>query len=187
MRWHVLLAITLTITGCGEGSGGGSSEIADGTGDVADQPAGPIDPNFGARAPRTCADKSAPAKGPITAGLARKYFICKAEKYVGADLYLVENVKLQVGGGVPYTPNLGAFHEIDVTVPLYPIRGSLVKYSCAKIIGSYSPSPESSCQAFDEPAARGYCYKTTFNDWDCYMSDTSQYSQSRRGPPPRSL
>ncbi len=131
MRFHGLFAITLLVAGCGESSGG-STEVADGTGEVADGPAPPIDPKFGARAPRTCTDKSAPASGPITAGWARKYFICKAESYSGSTLYLVENVKVQVGGGVPYTPNLGAFHEIDVTVPLYPIRGSLVSYTCAR-------------------------------------------------------
>ncbi len=192
MKNRTLLAIVCLVSGCGNGSGGGggSSEVADGNGSVADGLAPPIDPRFGARAPRTCADKSAPARGAITAGWARKYFICKAEYEQGGSLHLVENVKVQVGGGVPYTPNLGAFPEIDVTVPLYPIRGSLVSYSCQNLITSHTGPPETSCYRYEQPNPKGYCYKTTFKDWDCYMADTSNIAgggPDKKGPPPSGL
>src|SRR5687768_13543007 len=59
---------------------------------------------FGARDPRTCDDTVAPRRGAITAALAKQYFICQAEKVSGAYLYLVENEKLEVGGGRTFQP-----------------------------------------------------------------------------------
>jgi hypothetical protein len=90
-----------------------------------------IGERYGAREPRTCEDMKAPAKGAITAALAAKYFICASEKVEGQYLYLVENVKTEVGAGRPYNPNMDInVPEIDVRFPLYPIRGSHTQYQC---------------------------------------------------------
>lgn len=124
---------------------------------------------YGAREPRTCADTKAPATGPITAALAQKYLNSQMESYSGNDLWLVENVKVEVGGGVPYTPNLGSFQEIDVKVPLYPIRGSYLQYQCHTIT-PYTPAGKN-CSCYTHNKAKGYCYKTTFGDWTCFMAD----------------
>src|SRR5688572_3807290 len=85
-----------------------------------------ISSRYGSRDPRTCEDTKAPARGAITAALALKYLNCQME-YVsgGGDLYLVENVKVEVGGGTPYAAIRGqrSLEEIDVKYPVYPIRG----------------------------------------------------------------
>jgi hypothetical protein len=125
---------------------------------------------FEARDPRTCEDTKAPARGAITAALATKYLNCQMEFISMGDLYLVENLKVEVGGGVPYDPTLGAFEAINVRVPLYPIRGSLLRYQCQEVQKYASLSGEN-CASFNEPKAKGYCYKTTFGDWKCNMSD----------------
>lgn len=126
---------------------------------------------FGAREPRTCADTKAPAGNAITPALAARYFACKAEELQGNTLYLVENVKVEVGGGVPYTPNLGSFPSINVKVPLLPIRGSYLGYQCADLVRQHSGPPSTSCNVYNHTKATGYCYKTTFDDWSCYMAD----------------
>lgn len=126
---------------------------------------------FGARDPRTCADTKAPGGNNITPALAAKYFACKAEYLRENTLVLVENVKVEVGGATPYTPNLGSFHQIDVRVPLRAIRGSYLLYSCKDLAREHSGPASTSCYVYDHKRATGYCYKTTFNDWSCYMTD----------------
>ncbi len=126
---------------------------------------------YGTRDPRPCASTNAPAGGAITAALAAQYFSCQAEAVSGGNLYLVENVRLQVGGGVPYTPNLGAFEAVNVRVPLYPIRGSYVQYQCRDLIREYVGPAGQSCNIYNHVNATGYCYRTTFGDWRCHMAD----------------
>src|SRR4028118_34194 len=65
-----------------------------------------IGERYGSREPHTCGNMKVPAKGPITAALAAKYFTCAAERVDGPNLYLVENVKVQVGASRPYNPNM---------------------------------------------------------------------------------
>jgi hypothetical protein len=127
---------------------------------------------YSSREPRTCADMKAPAKGAITAALAAKYFICKAEGIQGQYLYLVENVKVAVGGAIPYAAVKDrSFPEIDVKHPVYPIRGSVSKYQCKDPKTDYIRIEGRTCNLTEEPNAKGYCYKTTFGDWSCYMLD----------------
>ena len=130
---------------------------------------------YGSREPRTCEDTKAPAKGAITAALALKYLNCQME-YVsgGGDLYLVENVKVEVGGGIPYAAIMGqrSLSEINVKHPVYPIRGSLLRYQCLNRLTA-ARMPDANCNTYNEPKATGYCYKTTFGDWRCYMNDSA--------------
>lgn len=128
---------------------------------------------YGSREPQTCENQKAPAKGAITAALAAKYFICKAEGISGQYLYLVENVRVEVGGGIPYAAIIGhrSFPEVDVKHPVYPIRGSVSKYQCKDPQTDYINIEGRTCNLTEEPNAKGYCYKTTFGDWSCYMLD----------------
>ena len=132
-----------------------------------------ISARYGSRDPRTCEDTKVPAKGAITAASALKYLNCQME-YVagGGDLYLVENVKVEVGGGIPYAAIMGqrSLSEIDVKHPVYPIRGSLLRYQCQNRLTA-ARVPDANCTSYNEPKATGYCYKTTFGDWRCYMND----------------
>ena len=143
---------------------------------------------YGSREPRTCEDKKAPALGPITAPLAQKYLNCQME-YVagGGDLYLVENLKVEVGGGVPYSAIMRqrTLNEVDVTQPVYPLRGSLLRYQCQDRVTAARVAT-ANCNTSHEPNATGYCYRTTFGDWSCYMNDpaASDPANVRHDVPP---
>lgn len=130
---------------------------------------------FGARDARTCENTKAPAKGAITAALALKYLNCQMEGIWSNDLYLVENVKVEVGGGTSYAAIMGQYSldQIDVKVPVYPIRGSFLKYQCQDPETAYVGPPNTNCVTYNNPKATGYCYKTTFGDWKCNMTDRS--------------
>lgn len=145
---------------------------------------------FGTRDPRTCADTKAPIRGAITADLALRYFICRAERFSGTDLYLVDRVKVEVGGGRPYNPRSDInYSEIDVTVPIYPIRGSYLQHQCTRVFSEPGTlyNVGKNCASSDNRNATGSCYKTTFGDWRCSMFDLNQTSSDRhfQVPPPR--
>ncbi len=143
---------------------------------------------YGSREPRTCEDTKAPAKGAITAALALKYLNCQMENVSGGDLYLVENVKVEVGGGISYAAIMGqrSLSEIDTKYPVYPIRGSLLRYQCQNRLTA-ARVPDANCNTYNEPKATGYCYKTTFGDWRCYMNDPGNDPANTRYdvPPPK--
>jgi hypothetical protein len=147
---------------------------------------------FGARDARTCENTKAPAKGAITAALALKYLNCQMEGIWSNDLYLVENVKVEVGGGVPYAAIMGQYSldQIDVKYPVYPIRGSFLKYQCQDPETAYVGPPNTNCVTYNNPKATGYCYKTTFGDWKCNMVDrsaTEKENYREKVAPPKSL
>jgi len=134
------------------------------------QEKGSIGAKYGSREPRTCADMKIPARGAITAALAAKYFICAAEKEDSRYLYLVDNVKTEVGVGRPYNRNMDInLPQIDVRFPVYPIRGSHTQYQCNPESDYYGPGKN--CNRYEHQNANGFCYKTTFGDWRCYQAD----------------
>lgn len=144
---------------------------------------------YGARDPRTCDNTIAPRRGAMTATLAKQYFICQAEGVSGAYLYLVENEKVEVGGGRPYSGNadLGV-PDIDPKVPIYPIRGSYTRYQCLPEDASMNSSaPGKNCNVQIYRKATGECYKTTFGDWRCSMTNgpTDNDDYNNGVPPPK--
>ena len=135
---------------------------------------------YGTRDAQTCKDMKAPVKGAPTAALAKQYVICDIEKVSGPYLYLVENVTVEVGGGRPYNPNADInVPEINVRLPIYSIRGSLTKYQCYEVNPNFTVSaPGKNCSRYEEPKAKGDCYKTTFGDWRCTMTDLSNTNEN---------
>ncbi|MGI8467905.1 MAG: hypothetical protein ACR2N3_05580 [Pyrinomonadaceae bacterium] len=157
-RQHFLLAAIATIIMLGASA----SAFAQGIG-----------AKYGSRDPQTCADTKTPARGAISAALATKYVICAQDGEQSSQLYLVENVKVTVGGGRPYNSFSDSYAtSIDTTAPVYPIRGSLDKYQCDKV-SAYMDNAKRNCTLYHEPKAEGKCYKTTFGDWYCSMHDLS--------------
>jgi len=138
------------------------------------------DNKYGTRDAQTCKDMKAPVKGAPTAALAKQYVICDIEKVSGPYLYLVENVRVEVGGGRPYNPNADInVPEINVRLPIYSIRGSLTKYQCYEVNPNFTVSaPGKNCTRYEEPKAKGDCYKTTFGDWRCTMTDLSNTNEN---------
>lgn len=120
---------------------------------------------YGTRDPRTIENSKAPTSGAITADLAAKYLMCQREGESSDLLYLYEDAKVQVGGGISYESIMRSrvLYEIDVNHPVYPIRGSYTRKVCNRV---YDENEESKCKA-ETVKADGYCYKTTFGDWQC--------------------
>lgn len=141
---------------------------------------------YGARDPQECASKVEPAKGVLSPALAAKYFACLVENESRGDLHLVENVKIEIGKGIPLLElDRGARPSDGDTAGLvYPIRGSVIKYMCS-VPSTYMKNEGKNCTIFEEPKATGTCYRTTFGDWSCNMMDLRGKQISNQPPPPR--
>lgn len=81
------------------------------------------------------------------------------------DLRLVENVKVEVGGGTSYADirEQYSLYLIEVKYAVYSIRGSFLKYQCQDPETAYVGPPNTNCTTYSNPKATGYCYKTTFS------------------------
>ena len=128
--------------------------------------------NYGARDPLTCKSTKDPEKGPPSADQVRAYFISGFEQEKGTgtlgELYLTENVKVEIGKGRPFEQGDGS-GDVDVHELIYPIRGSYTYYRCYPV-NSVHPLGKNSVKV-EQPKAEGLCYKTTFGDWKCTMAD----------------
>src|SRR5450432_1019019 len=63
---------------------------------------------YGSREPRTCPSKKEPAKGVLSPEQAGKYLACNAEGEIGSNLYLLQDIKVEVGKGTPFLQLSGA-------------------------------------------------------------------------------
>ena len=142
-----------------------------------------IGAKYGSRDPITCADSKSPKTGAPSAAQAAQYVICSSEHEIN-DLYLVENVTVQVGKGRPYNIREDInFPDIDTKFPVYPIRGSLTKYNCDVVYLDRS-NLNRNCSVYNQPNAKGACYKDSFGDWHCAMTDASGQLIAENQPPP---
>lgn len=123
---------------------------------------------FGARDPRTCADTKSPAKGAISAAQAGKYIVCDIEQVSGDSnlLSLVEDLTVDVGGGVPYNAKTFPYENIDTKALVYPLRASFKEYSCSHLSDDNTGK---NCTIYNIQKATGKCFKTTFGDWYCHV------------------
>ena len=142
-----------------------------------------IGTKYAARDPRTCADKTSPKIGAPSPAQAAQYVVCSSEHVIN-DLYLVENVSVQIGKGRPYNIREDInFPDIDTKFPVYPIHGSLTKYDCGVIYLDRS-NLNRNCSVYDQSNAKGACYKDNFGDWRCAMTDASGRLIAENQPPP---
>ncbi len=139
---------------------------------------------FGSRDPYACASTVAPKSGPISAALASQYFTCGFE-HINEDgyLFLAEHATVQVGRGVPFREaGLYETGNIDPNGKVYAIRGSYDQYLCTPL-SRYGAVRGHNCAAWHETHATGYCYRTTFGDWKCNMSDLDAQIIDNQPPP----
>jgi hypothetical protein len=121
----------------------------------------------------------------MTAALAGKYLVCKNEQVSGNGntLLLVEDLTVNLGGGVPYNPKTFRITDIDTKALVYPLRASFKGYQCDTGNIGYN------CNIYYVEKAPGTCYKTTFGDWSCSIdySFTSSFLKNEKNmPPPKS-
>jgi hypothetical protein len=147
---------------------------------------------YGSRNPAVCKSTKSPASGVPSASQLKDYVRCDVylgEKANGKTIYLLENLQVEIGKGRPYQDSEKGVSNIDPSQPVYPIRGSYDKYSCAVLVAGGLPNATrgANCAIFKEPRASGICYKTTFGEWGCMMVDVQ--INTREGqfnmPPPQ--
>ena len=163
---------------------------ASGTGPNLPRPGNGLGAKYGTREPKSCAARTAPAKGAPSPEQARQYFICDAEHEFGSSLFLVANVKVQVAP-VAHPPNQTIREinasDLDPSQPVWDIRGSLTQYQCSQTASWDNPYARThNCTVEDHPTATGYCFKNTFAEWHCVMSDiqhTGTNTQRNMLPP----
>ncbi|HUY95140.1 MAG TPA: hypothetical protein VMU71_07565 [Terracidiphilus sp.] len=114
------------------------------------------------------------------------YLQC-GDETVNSDgyLWLDENVKVQVGGGVKasgtWTYTGG---DVNPNELVYPIRGTMDKYLCGKVQhGSVLENEGKNCTLWHWNEATGNCYRTTFGDWKCTMTDLDAQQVADQPPP----
>ena len=139
---------------------------------------------YAARDPVTCDSTKAPASGAPSAQQALQYTKCGEE---GEDsfhhLILTSDMRVEIGKGRPFQGGGNSdinMHDVDPSQPIYPIRGSYKMYQCSNVAAGdpwqsiYTAGKN--CDVYDYKAATGACYKTTFGDWKCFMTDTTNTS-----------
>jgi len=141
---------------------------------------------YGTREPTSCTEMTAPANGALSAAQATQYLKCTTELESGQQLYLLEDVIVQVATkGRPYNPHNDSMPEIDTDQPIYAIRGSFVRYQCSRPDADIMQNVGRNCSSVDQPNAAGNCWKTTFGDWRCTMNDLNVYRMTPGQAPPQ--
>ena len=139
---------------------------------------------YGARDPRTCADKTLPKTGALSAAKAAEYVVCENEVIWSEYLFFVDDVKVQVGAGRRYNPREDInFSGIDTKFLIYPIRGSYKSYQCTKIFPDQT-NLNRNCNLTNNPNATGACYKKEFGEWRCMLTDIQGAVVEDHIPPP---
>ena len=143
---------------------------------------------FDTRDPHECSalpkvTGSAPSPGQI-----RDLVTCKSESTGGCCIYLVENVKVEIGKSRPFSSwsDVGN-QDIDHSQPVYPIRGTADKYQCQPPGGPPYPPKGKNCAVRMASPFQGICYKTTFGDWSCPVTDAENPLKGVQAnmPPPK--
>jgi hypothetical protein len=145
---------------------------------------------YGTRDLTTCADTKNPAKGAITAALAAQYARCTYEKADRESIGLLEDLKIQVGGAIPFNPKTYPYaSDVNPNAPVYPLRGSYRNYLCAPVSDDEQwGNRGANCTVFVNTKATGVCWKTTFGDWWCAITNGGGANDSNlteyKMPPP---
>ena len=138
-----------------------------------------LNPRFRTRAARTCAKvQSRPTLSQIPALVQ-----CGMETETSDNIFLYEDIVVSIGTMRPYTVYDSRLESIDPKASLLPIRGTMVQYesgAISQIVGNTGKN----CTRSEQPLAEGVCWKTSFGDWRCYMSDAKSPMGTGGQPPP---
>ncbi len=139
------------------------------------------------RQPRTCASRSAPIKGRISAAQAAIYVACDAENEsmrLSGSINFIDILSLEVAPK-PRRVNgndLSYFSQVDTSQPAYDLRGNVVSYTCYNVsIRPYKAG--SNCSVRRIPQSRGTCLKNTFGEWFCSIDRYSQTVETKMPAP----
>lgn len=188
MRVRRVLLLLVTLAACSEASTASGNDPIRLTRDTA------VGTRFGSAGPRSCSAKDVPMKGPPSSQQIAAYVICVREKEEGSRegaagnnfLNLVDNVVISaVSKARPYNPKEYYLDSpIDVSKPVYDIKGSLDIYSCHWVGSGYGSPRGKNCSVEHQRNAQGVCYLDTFGNWACNLVDRSGNVSVERGVAP---
>ncbi len=139
---------------------------AEGAGQSAAGVSGPLStlPQYGSRAPRTCAKVTSPP----SVGLAAVLVQCSMETDSAFGVGLVQDVKIDMGKSRKFVYQTDAgLPGIDLDAMVYPLEGNYSAYLC-RTINNMSPAGANCIKTLMTNAV-GWCYKTSFGDYKCRM------------------
>ena len=143
---------------------------------------------YDARDPVVCKSTKEPAKGGPSPSQANDYVRCAAEKTGGGNIFLMENVQIEIGKSRPFSSYTDVGNQdIDNSQPVYPIRGTADQYQCSPpgSSGGNVPAKGQNCWVTKAGPIAGICYKTTFGDWHCPVHGTgSAFAGMKTNMPP---
>lgn len=140
---------------------------------------------WGARDPGTCASvqlDAAPSPEQVVAMLRCKHEVAAST----GELWLMENVQVDVGAAVPFVEAYGDYvmDDGDVDSMAYNIRGSFTWSVCiTKADAAIYGKGEMNCYETDVPAAKGVCWKTSFADYRCRFVGSIINKREPTSPP----
>ena len=139
---------------------------------------------FGTREPYVCDDFTDPPDAEDAASLVQ----CNQEVIETRSIRLLTNVVVHVGSPQPYNSRThSSLNDADAVTPVYPIRGSFRRYNCDVVQVNAALNWDNhgkNCSYVDKTAASGFCWKTTFGTWSCYMDDNAHNDNVMEQPPP---
>ena len=138
---------------------------------------------WGARDPGSCVPLR--QAGPPSAEEAAALFRCRREAAYDAsgELWLMEDVDVEVGGARPFMEmyNVIDMPDADTTKPVHPIKGGWTWAVCTT--RADAADPDGNCRETDVSAATGACWVTRAGDWRCFMNGRSGETRGPTAPP----
>jgi len=124
---------------------------------------------FGARDPGPCTSirlDGAPAPGQVVEMLRCTHEVALST----GELWLMQDVQVEVGAAVPYTEVYGTYvmADGDIMSNAYHIRGSFTWAVCTTLAdAALYGRAGTNCEEKEVPSAKGVCWKTSFADYRC--------------------
>lgn len=168
-----MLSSCLALSGCTSDT---APVLASGAGQAVANPTA-FEAKFATRGPRTCRQVT---NTPTTAQMPA-LIQCNFEYETSSAIALMTDIRVQAGGLRAYNGIMDAnAGGIDTSARVMPIRGSMVQWNCT----TAKFNPGHNCSRINKTQAEGKCWKTTFGDWKCGMSDSSHIDGEYRIAPP---
>jgi hypothetical protein len=139
---------------------------------------------------RNCPSRTAPTSGRIGIEQAKKYVACSFEEKApfNGSVKFVDVLSLEVASKPRQAkPADTRLVNLDITKPIYDLRGSIVIHNCYNITGkSEMTTRGQNCSIYRNPKAVGKCYQTPFSEWHCVMilGNNAIERAERKMPPP---
>jgi hypothetical protein len=155
----VVLTILFTV-GC-------KTEVSQAAGSSAADVSGPAvySAFWGARMPRVCERVTSPPNAAQAAALIQ----CHMDHATRENLFLMQNVKVQMSGTHPVGAMDGIEDNIDNSSKVYDLHGSHDYYNCAPINESVMHNTGKNCFVTHAASTNGECWKVHDGSFRCEL------------------